>query len=132
MKCIGQTGLPSDGFLHMHVWSDMQVKDLLKGYPAFQRYSRNGLDLSLEYFWADNAPKEFQGWAFNLCKANMEDIYNTAWGWSDDTKREELAAPEARFLVAYQKVLIHAQYWQLSNVQHLLYILHACGNCIGS
>ncbi len=44
-----------------------------------------------------------QAWAFSLCKANMEAIYNTSWGWSDKDKREELTAPEARFLVAFDK-----------------------------
>ncbi len=44
-----------------------------------------------------------QQWAFALCKANMEAIYDTSWGWSDADKREELATPEARFLVAYDK-----------------------------
>lgn len=34
----------------------------------------------------------------------MEDFYNTSWGWNDTTKREELSAPEARFLLAYTKV----------------------------
>lgn len=86
----------------------LQVLDLLKDYPAFQQYSRNGLDLCLEYYWADNLPQDVQDWAFALCKTNMEDIYNTAWGWKDDTKREELAASEARFLVAYDQVLSHA------------------------
>lgn len=84
--------------------SHVQVKDLLAEYPAFQQYRRNGLDLDFQYYLADSLPQNVQDWAFALCKSNMEAIYNTSWGWSDTDKREELTAPEARFLVAYDKV----------------------------
>lgn len=80
-----------------------QVKDLLEGYVAFQRYARDGLDLALRFYWAEDLPQSVQDWAFSLCKANMEAIYNTSWGWSDKDKREELTAPAARFLVAFDK-----------------------------
>ncbi len=81
---------------------------MLKEYPAFQQYSRNGLNLSLEHYWAEDMPQDTQKWALALCKSNMEEMYNRAkynGGWNSEVKLEELAAPEARFLVAYQKVL---------------------------
>lgn len=81
-----------------------QVKDLLEEYSAFQHYRRNDLDLDLRYYFSRDLPQNVQDWAFSLCKANMEAIYNTSWGWSDTDKRQELTAPEARFLVAYDKV----------------------------
>jgi hypothetical protein len=59
--------------------------------------------VGLRFFWAQELPEAVQQWAFALCKANMEAIYDTSWGWSDADKREELATPEARFLVAYDK-----------------------------
>ena len=82
----------------------LQIEDLLKDYPAFQQYNRNGLELELEFHKAEKLPENVLDWAFTLCKANMEDFYNTSWGWNDTTKREELSAPEARFLLAYTKV----------------------------
>ena len=85
----------------------MQVEDLLKDYPAFQQYSRNGLELELQFQKAERLPENVLDWAFTLCKSNMEEFYNGAWGWSDATKREELSASEARFLVAYTKVGLH-------------------------
>ena len=77
---------------------------MLKDYPAFQQYSRNGLDLELHFHKAEELPENVLDWAFTLCKSNMEDFYNGAWGWNDGTKREELGASEARFLLAYTKV----------------------------
>lgn len=66
------------------------------------------MNLSLEHYWAEDMPKDAQKWALALCKSNMEEMYNRAkynGGWNSEIKLEELAAPEARFLVAYQKVL---------------------------
>ncbi len=64
--------------------------------------------MSLEYYWAEDMPQDTQEWALALCKSNMEEMYNRAMyngGWNNEIKLEELAAPAARFLVAYQKVL---------------------------
>ena len=80
------------------------MDDLLKDYPAFQQYSRNGLELELQFQKAEKLPENVLDWAFTLCKSNMEEIYNGAWGWNDNTKREELSASEARFLIAYTEV----------------------------
>ncbi len=80
------------------------MEDLLTEYPAFQQYSRNGLELDLHFQKAEKLPENVLDWAFSLCKSNMEDIYNSAWGWNDTTKQEELSASEARFLVAYTRV----------------------------
>jgi hypothetical protein len=82
----------------------LQIEDLSKDYPGFQQYNRNGLELELEFHKAEKLPENVLDWAFTLCKANMEDFYNTSWGWNDTSKREELNAPEARFLLAYTKV----------------------------
>lgn len=82
----------------------VQIDDLLKDYPAFQQYTRNGLELELQFQKAEMLPENVLDWAFNLCKSNMEEFYNASWGWKDDTKQDELAAPEARFLLAYTKV----------------------------
>lgn len=86
---------------------------MLQHYPAFQQYSRNGLDLDLHFHKAAELPQNVLDWAFTLCKSNMEAFYNGAWGWNDATKKEELAASEARFLLAYKKVGI--QPWAVAH-----------------
>ncbi|BDA45682.1 N-alpha-acetyltransferase 40 [Coccomyxa sp. Obi] len=101
-KIIGEQREIADTLRHAS-----EVKDLLKEYPAFQQYGRNGLSLILEHYWAEDMPQATQEWALALCKSNMEEMYNRAkynGGWNSEIKLEELAAPEARFLVAYQKV----------------------------
>ena len=80
------------------------MDDLLKDYPAFHTYKRNGLDLELQFHKAEALPENVLEWAFMLCKSNMEAFYNTSWGWHDDTKRSELGCAEARFIIAYTKV----------------------------
>ena len=81
----------------------VQVQDLLKDYAAFRRYARNGLELELRFHWGQDLPSTELQWAFALCKANMETIYETSWGWSDADKREELTALKARFLIAFDQ-----------------------------
>lgn len=49
-------------------------------------------------------PPRVADWAFALCKANMQALYDTAWGWDDAEKRAELAAAEARYIVVYTLV----------------------------
>ena len=49
-------------------------------------------------------PPGIADWAFALCKANMQALYDTAWGWDDAEKRAELAAAEARYIVVYTLV----------------------------
>ena len=62
------------------------------------------MELELQFQKAQKLPENVLDWAFSLCKSNMEEIYNSAWGWNDTTKQEELTASEARFLVAYTRV----------------------------
>ena len=82
----------------------MQAPDLLAAYPAFRRYERNGLDAELVSCAAGALPPGVAPWAFALCKANMQALYDTAWGWNDETKRAEMTADEARYIVVYTQV----------------------------
>ncbi|KAK9844129.1 hypothetical protein WJX81_005351 [Elliptochloris bilobata] len=75
--------------------------DLMAAYPAFRRYDRNGLAAALVSCGVGGLPPGDAPWAFALCKANMQALYDTAWGWDDASKRDELAATEARFIVVY-------------------------------
>jgi hypothetical protein len=81
-----------------------QAPDLLADYPAFRRYDRNGLAAELVSCAAAALPPAVADWAFALCKANMQALYDTAWGWDDAKKRAELAAAEARYIVVYTMV----------------------------
>ena len=86
----------------------MQAPDLLAAYPAFRRYERNGLEAELVSCAAGALPAGAAPWAFALCKANMQALYDTAWGWNDETKRAELAADEARYIIVYTQVRVFA------------------------
>lgn len=53
----------------------LQETDLLKEYQAFHCYDRNGLQASLHFCTGTTLTEETLSWAYNLCKANMEDMY---------------------------------------------------------
>ena len=57
----------------------------------------------LRYLWAENMPRDWTSWAFDLLKENMQALYEGAWGWSDKGKRAELRDSSARFLVAMRE-----------------------------
>ena len=82
----------------------MQAPDLLAAYSAFRQYIRNGLEAELVSCAAGALPAGVAAWAFALCKVNMQALYDTAWGWNDETKRAELAADEARYIIVYTQV----------------------------
>lgn len=74
-------------------------KDVTQGIaPAFMKYDRNGLDLTIE-FSPRLSRKEFE-WAFDIVKDNMEDRYDASgYGWDDEDKRRELSEDGTRFLL---------------------------------
>lgn len=78
----------------------MQVVDILKDYPAFQKYERKGLSTELKSYRAADLPAALQAWAFDLCKRNMEQLYVPVWGWSDKKKTDQLTSLSSRYLVA--------------------------------
>jgi ribosomal protein S18 acetylase RimI-like enzyme len=66
--------------------------------PAFMKYDRNDLKLSVEF--ATKLSDAMKEWAFEMAKGNMEDIYDqSGYGWDDDDKMRELEEDGARFLV---------------------------------
>jgi len=69
--------------------SALENNDPLNGLHAFKTFTRNGLNLLIEYI---NGPKEVSpnvmDWMFNLLKLNMESLYIPVWGWSDSKKGE--------------------------------------------
>ncbi|KAL4214478.1 hypothetical protein AB4K20DRAFT_1880554 [Rhizopus microsporus] len=64
-------------------------------------YKSKDLDLVIDYYSIDELPQTLRDWAFNLVKQNLYDMYiNSNDGWSDEGKKKEMFAPEARYLVA--------------------------------
>jgi len=86
--------------------------DLLLTLKALTTFDRNGLDLVLE-FTALGMPtwtSQIEEWVFELTKRNMKTLYEETakkgfrdWRWSDSKKKEELFAPESRFIIARER-----------------------------
>ncbi|KAK9833811.1 hypothetical protein WJX74_006614 [Apatococcus lobatus] len=86
-----------------HIHKLNQETDLLMEYQAFQSYDRNGLLAKLHFSTGMTLSDETHAWAYELCKANMEEMYRPVWGWRAEEKRMELRDPAARFLIATQQ-----------------------------
>ena len=51
----------------------------------FMKYDRNGLDCTIDFY--SKLPADAKLWAFELVKANMEELYDEAgYGWDDQDK----------------------------------------------
>jgi hypothetical protein len=68
---------------------------------AFQSYTCSDFTVRLETCTVASIPKELQDWAYDLCKTNMEAMYKKVWGWNNNKKRRQFAAPASRFCVAF-------------------------------
>ncbi|CAD6186772.1 unnamed protein product [Caenorhabditis auriculariae] len=65
------------------------------------RTTADGEVISFEMSWATNLPQETADWAFDLFKENMFEMYSMSqWGWDPESKKNELGATTARFLIA--------------------------------
>ncbi len=74
--------------------------DALAPLPAFRHFSAQPHTFELTYLHPGQLTAAAKVELFSLLKSNMEQLYNTAWGWNDDEKRDELFHEEARYLVA--------------------------------
>lgn len=59
------------------------------------------LKAAISYFSSAALEPSLRQWVFDLTKANMQELYSTAWGWHDARKRKELSDQAARFLVVF-------------------------------
>eukprot|EP00943_MAST-04B_sp_MAST-4B-sp1_P001295 g1295.t1 len=81
--------------------SEETVKNTLADFAAFTKYSRNGLDISIEFSSGLTMDVETRQRTFDVLKDNMKQMYDkSGWGWSDRKKMNEHTDPSARFLVA--------------------------------
>ncbi|CAJ0588114.1 unnamed protein product [Cylicocyclus nassatus] len=57
--------------------------------------------ISFESYWATHLNKEQEAWVFDLFKENMYQLYAMSqWGWDPESKKAELGATTARFIIA--------------------------------
>lgn len=71
--------------------------------PAFRSFNRNGIDAALTCAKSSDLPKPIAEELFAICKRNMQEAYDAAWGWSDGAKRAELTHDAARFILVSEK-----------------------------
>ena len=76
---------------------------MLASFPSFQNYNRNGLQLSIRCKRAQDLTADEQQWVYDLCKLNMEELYQPVWGWNPKSKQQQLHHEDARFLMAYEE-----------------------------
>jgi N-alpha-acetyltransferase 40 len=82
--------------------SARSVEDPLASLAVFQKFNRNGLNLTIKHYHASKLPSDVFEWCFELTKKNMEALYEECpgWGWKDGKKRRELSYEDARVIVA--------------------------------
>nr|CAB3264179.1 N-alpha-acetyltransferase 40 [Phallusia mammillata] len=80
-----------------------RVEDVLKDFVSFKKFTRNGLNLDLECFTSANLDPDILNWAFLLTKENMQNQYESNWGWNDKEKLKELKEDRIKFLVAFDE-----------------------------
>ncbi|VDL74734.1 unnamed protein product [Nippostrongylus brasiliensis] len=70
--------------------------------PALDdRKTVDGETLSFETYWATHLSEEQSAWVFDLFKKNMFNFYSMSqWGWDPESKKAELGATTARFIIA--------------------------------
>ncbi|KAL6744557.1 hypothetical protein Aduo_017480 [Ancylostoma duodenale] len=70
--------------------------------PAHEdRKTLDGEIISFESYWATHLSKEQETWVFDLFKENMYALYSMSqWGWDPESKKAELGATTARFIIA--------------------------------
>eukprot|EP01098_Paradermamoeba_levis_P009336 TRINITY_DN3884_c0_g1_i1.p1 TRINITY_DN3884_c0_g1~~TRINITY_DN3884_c0_g1_i1.p1 ORF type:complete len:249 (-),score=84.24 TRINITY_DN3884_c0_g1_i1:62-763(-) len=76
-----------------------EVPDQLAKLPAFQKFNRNGLELTLHHIHRENMTKEQIDWVFDLLKLNMQGFYAKSVGWNDKKKMRELTDDEAQYII---------------------------------
>ncbi|XP_052767655.1 N-alpha-acetyltransferase 40-like [Mya arenaria] len=78
-----------------------KLEDPLTLLEPFRKFERNGISLTIECCRVSEMDKDTQDFVFDLCKTNMQELYETSsWGWKDREKREEMFDDRAWYLVA--------------------------------
>lgn len=78
-------------------------KNVLADFKAFQKFSRNGLQLNIDFYTGSNVSPTTRRWMHSLTKRNMKEVYDKDYGWDDEDKMSELRENATRFLVVTQE-----------------------------
>lgn len=78
-----------------------QETNLLKQFPSFGAYRRNGCNLEVKFYQASDVAPDILAWAYELCEQNMRNLYEDVWGWKPAEKQTELKHPDARYLIVH-------------------------------
>lgn len=62
----------------------------LAAFAPFVRYERGSLSAAIAAFSSATLPPPLAEWALGLCRANMRELYDGVWGWSDKKKKRQL------------------------------------------
>ncbi|RXG69030.1 N-alpha-acetyltransferase 40 [Armadillidium vulgare] len=57
----------------------------------------------IESYSSLSLPKEVLSWAFELCKANVKEMYEETSGWDEEGKFNEMAHPAAKYIIIKEK-----------------------------
>ncbi|KAJ1359110.1 hypothetical protein KIN20_017754 [Parelaphostrongylus tenuis] len=69
--------------------------------PLEERKTLDGESVSFEMHWATHLSEQQAAWVFDLFKRNMHYLYSMSqWGWDQESKKQELSATTARYLIA--------------------------------
>lgn len=81
--------------------ANLPTNDHLGPFKPFQKYTRNGLELSIECtHFANLAEADFES-IFTLLETNMKKEYEASdWGWNGKEKKAELREKNPWFLIA--------------------------------
>nr|XP_039251860.1 N-alpha-acetyltransferase 40-like isoform X3 [Styela clava] len=87
-----------------HLWKLVaeanKIDDPLAPLVSFQKYNKNGLNLTISCHKRESMEEDILLWALNLTKSNMESLYEeSGWGWKDRDKLQEMKDDNARYLI---------------------------------
>ena len=78
-------------------------RNVLEGVSAFTKFSRNGVDLDLQFCTGGTISYKMLEFAFALQKSNMKTQFEATGGWDGEDKKRELVDPSCRFIIARLK-----------------------------
>jgi len=69
--------------------------------PSFQKYNRNGLEVTFQTTRSSDLDTTMKDWIFKLLESNMKSLYEESdWGWSEINKKKEMNEEAAWYLIA--------------------------------
>ncbi|KAI5064006.1 hypothetical protein GOP47_0020676 [Adiantum capillus-veneris] len=82
-------------------------EDHLVDFPAFTKFDRNGISVSLESNRGPSLSSSLKQYVQNLLKVNMEGPYGAEWHEEEKVKEREMVVENALYIFARANVLDH-------------------------